>query len=167
MTKLLYKIIQLLELDRKIIAISLNKLRANIFDLQQKYSQLAEDYISLRNQLDTLTTIVYRSDKLNLSTESTRRFYQYYNTNQKLKQIIGNIRKLSDFEQFLRIPTENKLKVVAVLESVVIINISKYRCDTLIIEKRKLQTLRLPDLDSKDIRARTVVLKRSEQQLLK
>jgi len=110
---------------------------------------------------------VYRSDKLNLSTESTRQFYQYYNTDQKLKQIIGNIRKLFDFEQFLRIPTENKLKVVAVLESVVIINISKYRCDTLIIEKRKLQTLRLPNLDSKDIRARAVVLKRSEQQLLK
>ena len=47
-----YEAIQLLEFGRGIIAASPNKLRADIFDLQQKHPLLAEDYISLRDQLD-------------------------------------------------------------------------------------------------------------------
>ena len=39
-----------------------------------------------------------------------------------------------------------------------VINVSDYRCDALIIEKRGLQALRLPDLNSKDVQARAATL---------
>ena len=65
--------------------------------------------------------------------------------------MIGDIRRLSDFERFLLSSTENKLKTAVVSGPVVVINVSDYRCDALIIEKRGLQALRLPDLDSKDV----------------
>ena len=161
-----YEAIQLLELGRGIIAASLNELRADIFDLQQKHPQLAEDYISLRDQLDAPTAMARRSDDLYLPAEVTRRIDQRHNTGQKLEQMIEDIRRLPGFERFLLAPTENELKAAAVSGPVVVINVSDYRCDALIIEKRGLQALRLPDLDSKDVRARAAILEKPEQQLI-
>ena len=161
-----YETIQLLELGRGIIAASLNELRADIFDLQQKHPQLAEDYISLRDQLDAPTAMAHRSDELDLPAEVTRRVDQRHNTGQKLEQMIGDIRRLPGFERFLLAPTENELKAAAVSGPVVVINVSDYRCDALIIEKRGLLALRLPGLDSKDIRARAKTLEKPEQQLM-
>ena len=63
-------------------------------------------------------------------------------------------------------PTEDELKTAAALGPVVVINVSDYRCDALIIEKRGLQALRLPDLDSKDVWARAATLEKPEQQLI-
>lgn len=48
-----FNAIQALELDRGVITGSINELRADISDLQQKHSQLAEEYITLRDQLDS------------------------------------------------------------------------------------------------------------------
>jgi len=110
--------------------------------------------------------MAHRSDELDLSTKVTRRVDQRHTTSKKLEQMIEDIRRLPGFERFLRAPTENELKVAAALGPVVVINVSKYRCDALIIEKRELQALRLPGLDSKDVRARAVTLERPEQQLL-
>ena len=47
-----------------------------------------------------------------------------------------------------------------------VINVSKYHCDVLILKKCRLQTSQLSGLDSKDVQACAVILKRSEQQLL-
>ncbi|KAA6407282.1 MAG: hypothetical protein FRX48_08830 [Lasallia pustulata] len=148
-----YEAIQLLERGRGIIAASLNELRADVLDLQQKHPQLTQDYISLRDQLD-------------LPAEVTRQVDQRHNTGQKLERMIGDIRRLPGFERFLLAPTENEMKAAAVSGPVVVINVSDYRCDALIIEKRGLETLRLPDLDSKDVRARAATLEKPEQQLM-
>ena len=96
-----YEAIRLLEIGRGIIAASLNELRADVFDLQQKHPQLAEDYISLRNQLDAPTAMTRRSNELDLPAEVTRRVDQRHNTGQKLEKMIGDIRRLPGFERFL------------------------------------------------------------------
>ncbi|KAI4263696.1 MAG: hypothetical protein L6R42_001168 [Xanthoria sp. 1 TBL-2021] len=157
-----YKAIQLLERGRGIIAASLNELRADVLNLQQKYPQLTQDYISIRDQLDAPTAMTHRSDELDLPAEVTRRVDQRHNAGQKLDQIIEDIRRLPGFERFLLGPTEDKLKAAAASGPVVVINVSDYRCDGLIIEKHGLQALRLPDLDSKDIRARVKTLEKPE-----
>lgn len=138
MTKSSYETIRFLKIDRRIIATSLNELRANIFNLQQKHSYLAEDYINFRNQFDTSTVMTHRFNELDLPTEVTRWVDQRHNTNQRLEQMIGNIRRLSDFEQFLLSPIEDEFKVAATSRSIVVINVSDYRCDALIVEKREL-----------------------------
>ena len=69
-------------------------------------------------------------------------------------------------ERFLLGPTEDELKTAAALGSVVVINVSDYRCDALIIEKHGLRALQLPDLNSNDIRARVAALEKPEKQLL-
>ena len=161
-----YEAIQLLERGRGIIAASLNELRADVLDLQQKHPQLTQDYISLRDQLDAPTAMTRRSDELDMPAEVTRQVDQRHNTGQKLEQMIGDIRRLPGFERFLLAPTENELKAAAVSGPVVVINISDYRCDALIIEKHGLETLPLRDLDSKDVRARAATLEKPEQQLM-
>ena len=78
MTKSSYETIQLLKCGCEIIAASLNELCVNVLDLQQKHSQLTQDYISLQDQLDLLTEVTHQVD-------------QRHNTGQKLKQMIEDI----------------------------------------------------------------------------
>ncbi len=61
-------------------------------------------------------------------------------------EMIEHIRSLPDFERFLVALTENELKAAAASGPVVIVNVSEYRCDALIIEKNKLRALPLPQL---------------------
>ncbi len=63
-------------------------------------------------------------------------------------------------------PTENELKATAAPGPIVMVNISDYRCDALIIEECGLQALRLHGLYSRDIRARAANLADSDTQLL-
>lgn len=134
-------------------------MRANIFDLQVKHPQKAEKYIQFRNQLNTSTTLTRQVDQYNARIVLTRHSDQRYNVGQKLEQVIKDIWSLSSFDRFLLASFENELKAAAMLESIVIINVSKYRCDALIIEKRELRTLRLPHLHASDIRARAATLR--------
>lgn len=76
-----------------------------------------------------------------------------------MKQIIKNIQSLFNFDRFLLILFENELKVIATSRSIIIINISKYCCDALIIEKREFRILSLSYLYASDIRIRATTLR--------
>ena len=138
-TKTPFDAIQLLELGRAVIAGSLNEIRADISELQQKHPQLAEEYINLRNQLDTPNSL------------TERQVDEQYNTGQKLEKMIQKIRMLHGFDRFLLAPTEDELKSAAEYGPIVVVNVSKYRCDGLIIENHQLQSLKLPSLLTGDI----------------
>ncbi|KAM3069480.1 hypothetical protein ACMFMG_005585 [Clarireedia jacksonii] len=143
-TKTPFDAIQLLELGREVIAGSLNEIRADIFELQQEHPQLAEEYINLRNQLDTPKTLMkYHVD-------------QRYNAGLKLEEKIQKIRKLPGFDRFLLAPSKDELRTAAKDGPIVVINISEYRCDALIIKNRQFQSLELPRLHANDIRDRTM-----------
>ena len=134
--------IQLLELSCSVIAGSLNKMRTDISELQQKHPQLAEEYIDLRNQLNTpKTSTQFQVDQRNIAA-------------QKFESIIQTIRTLSGFDRFLLAPSEDELMIAAKCGPIVIINVSGHRCDALIIENSQLQALRLPHLHSNDLRDR-------------
>lgn len=62
---------------------------------------------------------------------------------------------MPDFNRFLLAPSEDELKATAEYGPIVIINVSDYRCDALIIEKIQIRALRLPHLHTSDIRDRT------------
>ena len=134
--------VQVLELGRGVITGSINELRADISDLQQKHPHLAEKYVSLRDLLDTPA----------LTTQ--REVDQRYTTGQELERVIHQIRRLPDFDRFLLAPSEDELKTAAEYGPIVIINVSDYRCDALIIEKTQIQTLPLPHLRASDIQDR-------------
>ena len=137
-----YSAIQALEIGRGVITGSLNELRADVSDLQQKHPAIAEEYMALRGQLDAPITLTqFRTD-------------QRYSASQRLERKIQQIRQLPNFDRFLLAPSEDDLKTAAKCGPIVIINVSEYRCDALIIEKNKIRALHLPHLHSSDIQDR-------------
>jgi hypothetical protein len=141
-TKTPFDAVQVLELGRGVISGSLNEIRANISDFQEKHPQLAKEYIALREQLDTPVTATQRQPD------------QRYNASRKLERIVQQIRQLPGFDRFLLAPSEDELKGAAEYGPIVIINVSDHRCDALIIEKDHLRSSPLPHLYSSDIRER-------------
>lgn len=83
-----------------------------------------------------------------------REFDQRYNAGKRLEQLLTEIRALPKFARFLLAPTEDELKAAAKYGPIVIINVSDYRCDALIIEKNQIRALSLPLLHKSDIRDR-------------
>ena len=61
---------------------------------------------------------------------------------------------MPNFDRFLRALSENELKAAAECGPIVIINVSDYRCDALIIEKTRIQALPLPHLHASDVQDR-------------
>lgn len=55
-------------------------------------------------------------------------------------------------------PTADDLKAAVASGPIVIINVSDYRYDTLVVEKHGLQSIRLPRLHSEEIRVRAATL---------
>jgi hypothetical protein len=100
--------------------------------------------MKLRDQLDTP------------KTSTQRQVDQRYNAGQKLEEKIKTIRTLPEFDRFLLAPSEDELKIAAEYGPIVVINISEYRCDALIIEHSQLRSLELPRLHTSDIRARMI-----------
>ena len=134
--------VQALELGRGVITGSINDLRAETLELQQKYPQLAKEYITLRDQIDSPPML------------SQREVDQRYTAGKELERVIQQIQRLPDFNRFLLASSEDELKTAAEYGPVVIINISDYRCDALIIEKIQIQALPLPHLHASDVRDR-------------
>ena len=131
--------VQILELGRGLITGSLNEIRMDVSDLQQKHSQLAKEYIALRDQLD-------------ISSVSTEfHINQRHNASQGLERKIQEIRLLPDFDRFLLASSEDELKSAAEYGPIVIVNVSGFRCDALIIEKVRIRVLPLPHLQASDI----------------
>lgn len=153
-----HEAIQLLELGRGVIIGSLDELRTDASDLQQQHPQLAEEYIKLRDQLDAPTGLTHQVDPLTSPTALARQVNRRHDAGQKLEQTIQAIQTLPGFDRFLLAPSEAQLKAAAALGPIVIINVSDYRCDALILEESKLRTLHLPRLHSSDIRARAAAL---------
>ncbi|KAI1753214.1 hypothetical protein F4782DRAFT_497153 [Xylaria castorea] len=134
-----FEAIQLLELGRGVVAGSLNHMRSDISELQNLRPQLAKRLISLRDQLDSLSI---SHPKKNLP----------YTASKELEQLAQEIRALPGFDRFLLPPSEHMLKSAARDGLVVIIDMSAYRCDTLIIQHTRTHSLALPGLQAKDIR---------------
>ena len=134
--------IQLLELGRGVITGSLNEMRLDIFELQQKHPQYAKKYIHLRDQFDTpKTSTQFQVD-------------QRHKTAYEFEKLVQEIRTLHGFDRFLLAPSEDELKTAAKYGPIVIINVSDHRCDAMIIENHQIRVLRLSRLHSNDIRDR-------------
>ena len=133
--------VQALESGRGVIAGSINELRTDVSDLQQKHPQLAKEYVTLRDQIDSP------------AMQMQRKVDQRYTAGKELERVIQQIQRLPEFHRFLCAPSEDELKAAAECGPIVIINWTDYRCDALIIEKTQIRALQLPHLRASDIRA--------------
>ncbi|KAJ3577748.1 hypothetical protein NPX13_g2817 [Xylaria arbuscula] len=153
-----YEAIQLLELGRGVIVGSMDEMRANISDLQYKHPELAREYMKFRDQLDVQRLPTHQAEPI----ITTNQINDRYNAGQKLEEITQSIRRLPGFDRFLLAPSQEELKLAAASGPIVIINVSDYCCDALVVQKSGLRALRLSRLHSSDIQTRAAALTNME-----
>ncbi|VUC25265.1 unnamed protein product [Clonostachys rosea] len=156
-----------LENGRGVLATSLEDIRIDIEELQERHPDLADQFVNLRDELEKPPLRIDSSSKQQDNkqqdkkqkdnrqhdsqyfwrTEATRR----HDTGDKLNQLIMEIRKQPGFDQFLLPPSESDIHAAASQGPIVVINVSEHRCDAILVECQKIRALRLNGLEKDDI----------------
>jgi len=152
--------LRLLELGRGVIASLLMEMRGDISDLKQQHPELADEFISLRDELDAP---VDRTTSL-ISTDSTSSWESQVRrrraADQKFSELIMRIRAQSEFDNFLLPPTPDELMAAADPDPIIVINLSSYRCDAFLIERDQIRVLKLPGLTLTEVQKQAQDLSR-------
>ncbi|QVM13108.1 hypothetical protein D8B26_007724 [Coccidioides posadasii str. Silveira] len=114
--------LRLLELGRDIIAGLLMEMRGDITDLKEQYPHLADEFIHLREELD-----------------SPRR----YEADQRFEELIKEIRTQPKFCNFLLPPSAEEMMAAAKPDPIIVINMSAHRCDSFLVEPEPLHISKL------------------------
>ncbi|KUJ09999.1 uncharacterized protein LY89DRAFT_656612 [Mollisia scopiformis] len=148
----------LLELGRGVISGLILEMRTDITELRENHPKLAEQFTSLRDELDapnegpiSLADI----DNLPLAKLEAKRSQE---TDQKFKEVLAKIRQLPNFEGFLLPPTVDQIKAAASKGPIAVINVSRYRCDAFLITSSEIKVLELPNLHEREVNEHAMVL---------
>ncbi|VUC31926.1 unnamed protein product [Clonostachys rosea] len=124
----------LLEKGRSTIAASIDNGPAGFGNLEDRHPGQAEQFVKLRKQLTPLHNKVPAS---------------------KLERLFNEIRTFPGFEDFpLPPPKEAEICDAARHGPIVVINVSRFRCDAFLIQSRQIRVLPLTDLSRDDIARR-------------
>ena len=140
------------ELGRGVLAASLRELRTDILDLRIRYPELAKRFVRLRDELDI--PITRSSSLVDENGESTwqAQAIRRYEVSQEFDKLIIEIRKRSGFKNFLLTLSEGEIRAAARCGPIVVINISKHRCNAILVERHQIRSLALAYLSSKEIK---------------
>ncbi|RYP01436.1 hypothetical protein DL764_006206 [Monosporascus ibericus] len=143
--------LQLLELGRGVIASLLMDMRGDISDLKRKHPSLADEFISLRDELgspEERLTFPSSGDNVSLWELQAKRRRE---ADQKFSELIMRIRAQPSFDRFLLPPTADELMAAANPDPIIVVNLSSYRCDAFLVERDRIRVLELPSLTLKDV----------------
>lgn len=138
--------LKLLEQGRGIIGSSLQDMRSDVKDLGKHYPDLAERYRSLQTELD-------RSKTTNtICKDSERSVNRRHAAARDFTELTAEIRRLPGYETFMLPPSDNEIYKASECGPIVVINISRLRCDALLISDSRVQALPLSSLDLKELK---------------
>ncbi|KAL9611933.1 MAG: hypothetical protein Q9167_003456 [Letrouitia subvulpina] len=143
--------IRLLEQGRGALAASILDLRIDILDLQTRHPKLAEEFVRLQNELRSPIARGESFAEENLGLLSQQQASRRYDAGRELDRLIGEIRKYAEFEDFLLSPSEKRILAAAEHGPIIMVNVSEYRCDALLIEQHRARSLALPHLNRRKI----------------
>ncbi|KAK6537344.1 hypothetical protein TWF694_011536 [Orbilia ellipsospora] len=148
--------LSLLEHGRGVITDHLMKIRTNISELEENHPDLANQFVTLRNQLDSVDEKLVAAGRP--SGAGALSFGDFAKAGSLQKQRIEaekefhnlceKIRKLSGFENFLLPLTAEEMMGAADPDPIVVINVSHIRCDAFIVEKHQIRSIELPKFKS-------------------
>ncbi|KAI1085982.1 CHAT domain-containing protein [Rostrohypoxylon terebratum] len=157
-----YHALQLLELGRGVIAGLLMDMRGDISDLKRKHPGLADEFISLRDELDSPASVPTLSSGDEASSWEMQ-MKRRREADQKFNELIIKIRAQPGFENFLLPPTTDELMAAANPDPIIVVNLSSYRCDALIVTRDQISVIDLPDLSHEEVVKRVKDLIKSRQ----
>ena len=138
--------LRFLEQGRDLLAASSAGTQTEVLELQDKDPELAGRFINLRDKLKAHQTSA--TSEPYLQTQAS----QSFTAGEELSELIGVIRKQPGLEDFLHTPTESNFRKAAMYGPIVMINVSEYRCDALLIKQHQIRSLALPLLNTQDLR---------------
>jgi hypothetical protein len=138
--------LNLLEQGRGVLAASLDDMRTDILDLQAEHPELAQRFLDLRDKLQPLTTRRNLSLETSHITSLETQTYRRHLAGSELDRLIAEIQQQPNFESFLKPPSEGDILEAGKHGSIVVINVSQYRCDAILVERHRIQSIPLPNL---------------------
>ncbi|UKZ69016.1 uncharacterized protein TrAtP1_010032 [Trichoderma atroviride] len=129
--------IECLETGRGLISRGLLEQR-DLSTLKNRYPDLADSFLILEDQLyQPYDPNTLNGTNMNIKTEKNR-------IEKDFVTLLETIRSKNDFERFLLPASKADMVQAACEDKIVIVNLSVFRCDALIIEKSGLRVLELP-----------------------
>jgi tetratricopeptide (TPR) repeat protein len=136
--------LKILEWGRGNLGASLEEMRVDVLMLKKDHPKLAERFIRLQHELDAPSTLCLDPP---LAHKRSR-----YDAGKDFDTLVGEIRLVGGFSNFLLPPDEKEMLDAASFGPIVIITVSKLRCDAVIIEKHQIRALPLGSLTENDIK---------------
>lgn len=140
-----FEALQVLELGRGVLAKYSEEMLLGPLQLDQLSAEQSEAYMQLRDELKESSTpalVDMGSSFQNHISGLNKR----HDLAKELEELIVEIRKLPGFEDLWTAPTEAEILDAAKYGPIVVINVSRARCDALLIEKHRMRSLALPNI---------------------
>ncbi|KAH7150158.1 CHAT domain-containing protein [Dactylonectria estremocensis] len=147
--------LSLLEQGRGVMGTSLEEMRADVLELQERHPDLARRLKDLREELQTN---LIPHDSLREKHQAAVRqaqSHRRYEAGESLGNLITEIRTQLGFEDFLLAPSEAEMNSAASRGPFVVINVSKFRCDAILIETQGTRVVPLSRLSRQGIEERS------------
>lgn len=154
--------LRILELGRGLISSLLLEVRTDISDLRQEYPSLASKLDSVRDELDLPSSSMASLEACQEnSLFEVAKLERRHEAQKTYVQVCQDIRELPGFERFLLPPTSEEFKLAANQGPIVVVNVSRWRCDAWIIEESHIRALPLPELHHDGLLERRLTLSHS------
>ncbi|KAF5557185.1 hypothetical protein FPHYL_7774 [Fusarium phyllophilum] len=140
-----FEALQVLELGRGVLAKYSEEMLLGPLQLGQLSTEQAEAYTHLRDELKGSNTPV-PPDMSSSFQKHVSGLNKRYDLTTELEELITEIRKLPEFEDLWTAPTEGEMFEAAERGPIVVVNVSRARCDALLIEKHQMRSLALPNI---------------------
>ncbi|KAF4953945.1 hypothetical protein FGADI_5594 [Fusarium gaditjirri] len=131
---------------RGVLASSLQDLRVDTSALEERHPELARSFVTLRDQLDAPSSQGGADAEARETSGGTDQRHKAVN---RMPVLLEEIRSSPGFKDFLLPPSEAE----AARGPIVILNVSRHRCDALIVEQTALREVQLSHLSPKKILA--------------
>ncbi|EEU41787.1 uncharacterized protein NECHADRAFT_87858 [Fusarium vanettenii 77-13-4] len=144
--------LQLLEQGRGIIGTSLQDMRSDVQDLAKHHPHLAERYRALQVELDrrveqNTTGAVRKQPQASINRRHTAA--------KAFTELTAEIRKLPGYEDFMLPHSEDEIYKASERGPIVVVNVSRLRCDALLVSDNRVRALALPNVTLEELEYRT------------
>ncbi|RSL61433.1 hypothetical protein CEP54_006262 [Fusarium duplospermum] len=133
--------LSILEQGRGILASSIEQTHVSLLELRESHPELAEQFMQVRDELDAP---IHYSDASVSQAKAVRRS----EASQNFDNLLNEIRERPGFSDFLGAASENEMCAAARFGPIIVINLSRYRSDAILVEQHQIRSLALPDLTS-------------------
>ena len=145
-----------LEFGRAVLLSQALATRSDLTDLRTQHPHLARRYIALRDELDMeepehAPSLASPISPLAVAKAVAVDFRDRYTVAAEFDAIVAEIRQLEDFRHFMLPPDPSDLIHQASDGPIVAFNVTRYRCDALLIHPAGITNVRLPNLTLDDL----------------